>query len=241
MVAAKAKSQRRARGEILRFDDVLFRIPGSRESAAVAGSMALAADELTMILVSPEQGRTIADACAGIVEPQHGRVEFLGNCWTELSDGAVDSLRARIGRVFSRGNWLANLPMIDNILLPALHHSRRTLESLRDEALQLAVEFALPGIPLGLPHDFAVADLQRAACVRAFLGAPSLVVLEDPTDAIYPDGVQPLVNASRHIRDRGGAILWLTPEEDLWRDLTIPATRRYRLAGRELLEVKPRQ
>ena len=39
-------------------------------------------------------------------------------------------------------------------------------------------------------------DLQRAACVRAFLGTPDLVLLERPDEGVYPDIMPPLINAA---------------------------------------------
>ena len=46
-----------------------------------------------------------------------------------------------------------------------------------------------------------------------------------------------LINALREARNRGAAVMWLTSDKFIWRDESIPATRRYRLAGRQLREV----
>jgi len=40
------------------------------------------------------------------------------------------------------------------------------------EAAKLARMFGLPGLPRGRPAQMRLPDLQRAACVRAFLGTP---------------------------------------------------------------------
>jgi phospholipid/cholesterol/gamma-HCH transport system ATP-binding protein len=103
--------------------------------------------------------------------------------------------------------------------------------------VMLAEKFGLPGMPLGHPNDSLPVDLQRAACVRAFLGQPVLILLEEQNPGCFKEIMPDLINAIREARNRGAAVLWLTSDKFIWRDESIPATRRYRLAGRKLMEV----
>ena len=80
-------------------------------------------------------------------------------------------------------------------------------------------------------------DLKIAACIRAFLGRPSLVVLEDPTSGVHAEMAPPLINVIGEVRGAGAAVIWMISQDKIWRDHSIPATRRYRLAGRKLMEV----
>jgi phospholipid/cholesterol/gamma-HCH transport system ATP-binding protein len=81
------------------------------------------------------------------------------------------------------------------------------------------------------------ADLQRAACVRAFLGRPLLILLQEPTIGMASEILSPLIQAIRDARDRGAAVIWLTRKSAIWNDASIPATHRYRLVARKLMEV----
>jgi phospholipid/cholesterol/gamma-HCH transport system ATP-binding protein len=126
---------------------------------------------------------------------------------------------------------------MENILLPQRHHTRRSVRRLLDEAGGLAQQFGLPGVPLDLPGDIPAADLQRAACVRAFLGRPALIVLEEPTAGIYLEIISALMNAVREARERGAAVIWLTQKSLIWRDPTLPVSQRYRLVAGKLMEV----
>ena len=132
------------------------------------------------------------------------------------------------------------LNVLDNILLSARHHSRRDEDELLAEASALAASFGMPGVPLGMPDSATRIDLQRAACIRAFIGDPMLVILEDPTYGAGASLLRPLVNAIRVARNRGAAVLWFSPSAKIWRDRSIPVTRRYRMAGDELVEVVQR-
>jgi phospholipid/cholesterol/gamma-HCH transport system ATP-binding protein len=127
--------------------------------------------------------------------------------------------------------------LLENILLPQLHHTRREFAELRNEAVRLAEHFGLPGLPSGLPDDVMRTDHQRAACIRAFLGQPSLILLEEPTFGVYPEILPPLINAIRKACDRGCGVIWLTLEDQVWNDPLLPVTYRYRLTARKLMEV----
>jgi phospholipid/cholesterol/gamma-HCH transport system ATP-binding protein len=126
---------------------------------------------------------------------------------------------------------------MENILLPQRHHTRRSVRELREEAGGLAQQFGLPGVPLDLAGDIPVADLQRAACVRAFLGRPALILLEEPTAGIYLEIISALMNTVREARERGAAVIWLTRKNLIWNDQTLPVTQRYRLITGKLMEV----
>ena len=94
-----------------------------------------------------------------------------------------------------------------------------------------------PGFLWTWPVILPAADLQRAACVRAFLGRPALIVLEEPTAGIYLEIISALMNAVRAARERGAAVIWLTRKNLIWNDQTLPVTQRYRLVTGKLMEV----
>jgi phospholipid/cholesterol/gamma-HCH transport system ATP-binding protein len=223
---------------VLRFEEtaLMTETDGTTESDEL--SLSVYSGELVLIrLAQLEQTSTFADTCAGIIKPATGAVYFLGRNWPELPPDQANALRGRIGRVFRTGNWINHLALMENILLSQLHHTRRSVRQLRDEAGELAQQFGLPGVPLDLAGDIPAADLQRAACVRAFLGRPALVVLEEPTAGIYLEIISALMNAVRAARARGAAVIWLTRKNLIWNDQTLPVTQRYRLITGKLREV----
>ena len=202
------------------------------------GSIRADAGDLVLVQVADlHQAELWADLTVGLRAPSHGRVSVYGNDLSGLDTETCNWLRGRVGRVFSRGNWIDRLSLMDNILLSARHHSGRDDDDLKADASALAVSFHMPGIPLGTPDSCGRVDLQRAACVRAFLGDPLLVILEDPTYAAHTDLLKPLMDVIRTARNRGTAVLWFSPSSDIWRDRSIPVTRRYRMAGNELMEI----
>ncbi|MFZ0134228.1 MAG: ATP-binding cassette domain-containing protein [Desulfobacterales bacterium] len=226
------------RRTVLTVDQVTLFADGQRGGDYMTAHFDLYNGQLALArLENLGQTAILADVFSGLVPPHAGRVLFVGRDWQRSSDDMLNAMRGRIGRVFSSGNWLEGLSLVENILLPQLHHTRRPLPDLRGEAARLARQFGLPGLPLGAPDKYSRADLQRSACVRAFLGTPLLLLLEDPTFGLYPRIVPALVNAIRQVRNQGAAVVWMTLAEEVWRDTSIPADRLFRMAGRNLTEV----
>jgi phospholipid/cholesterol/gamma-HCH transport system ATP-binding protein len=190
-----------------------------------------------LMLVRLEAGHLslpLADVAEGLIEPAQGSVAFFGTRWTELSHAARLAARARIGRVFDEPGWISELDMDENIILSQQHHTRRPESAIRDEAAALARRFALPGLPQGKPSSMRAPDLRRAACVRAFLGEPELLILERPTTGVYPEIMPALMASLRTARARGAAILWMTEDWDVWNDPGIKPTLRCAMAGSQM-------
>ncbi|HYG89250.1 MAG TPA: organic solvent ABC transporter ATP-binding protein [Azospirillum sp.] len=199
--------------------------------------LALDAGELVLVDPGDEQHeRAIADAACGLVDPVFGAVRMLGRDWRRLSPDLANALRGRIGHGFRPGAWISYMSVIDNIMLAQLHHTTRPEAEIQDEAIRLSVAFGLPGVPTGLPSDCAPGDLARADLARAFMGSPALVILEGPP----ADLTGALVNMIRTVRDRGTAVVWFTPDPDLWHDRAIPASQRCRLRGSVIAAAKDR-
>jgi phospholipid/cholesterol/gamma-HCH transport system ATP-binding protein len=151
----------------------------------------------------------LADLCTGLIPLTSGRVRFLEYDWAAMPRSYAAALRGRIGRVFSTGGWIPFLDVASNVLLAQLHHGRERAEDLHNRAVDLACQFGLPGLPLERPGDLSARDLARAACVRAFLGSPALLLLESPAkDAA--DLTDALLGALAEARDGGTAAIWFT-------------------------------
>jgi phospholipid/cholesterol/gamma-HCH transport system ATP-binding protein len=205
-------------------------------------TLRLTAGQLAMIdTPNPEHATMLADLCTGLLPLANGAVRFLGRDWTGLPHEHVAAMRGRIGRIFGgTGGWIGFIDVETAVLLPRLHHTRRPAGLLRDEAAALARRFGLPGLPLERPNRVSAADLSRAACVRAFLGEPLLLVLESPARGQLDDLLPPLLDVLTAALDRGAAAVWLAPGDRVWRDASIPVTYRYRLREQGLVPMRLR-
>jgi phospholipid/cholesterol/gamma-HCH transport system ATP-binding protein len=203
--------------------------PGGTATAPI--TLSLGPGSFTVAdLRAPWRLAGFADAVVGLSAPRDGAILFQERDWMEVTADHAAAMRGRIGRHFSRDAWLPEIGIEDNILLAPLFHTRRPLRAVRDEAARLAAGFGLPGLPSGPPTRLSAGDRHRAGLTRAFLNTPDLVVLEEPT-ALDAELLLPsLITTIRQVRDRGGAVLWLTAGLPPGLARSLPVTQRFRLA-----------
>jgi phospholipid/cholesterol/gamma-HCH transport system ATP-binding protein len=180
----------------------------------------------------PAVARALIEICTGVAPLAAGRVRAFGQDWAQLSRPAAEALRGRIGIAPGDGGWLPHLSVEEGMLLPRLHHGGMPESDLRRQAEALARLFGLDGLPEGRPAELSRLDLARAACARAFLGEPALVLLESPLDMEVADRlVDPVLAALAPVRERGGAALWSTRSRRALEDPDFPASQRLHVPG----------
>jgi phospholipid/cholesterol/gamma-HCH transport system ATP-binding protein len=218
--------------DILRFHDMTIAPDREHELGISNVGLSLAPGALVVVLLEKEQVHVpLADAAEGLVSPVQGTITFLGEDWQTMAANRVAAQRGRIGRVFEGESWLGDLDVDQNITLAQRHHTRRPVTEIEQEATQLCRVFGLGGLLGGRPSNARWQDLQKAACVRAFLGAPILILLENPTVGIYADVIAPLIDTVRRARQRGAAVLWTTNDLQVWNHPGLNATARWRMLG----------
>ena len=220
---------------ILDFGDVTIESGANYEIGLSRSSFELGPGALLLLRIEREDERMpVADAAEGLVCPRQGSVKFRGEDWQAMSADHSAAQRGKIGRLFDDEGWISDLDVDQNIMLSQQHHTARSEDDILGEALGLARAFGLPGLPRGRPGTMRRWDLRKAACIRAFLGQPALVILEQPVRGVYADLTASLVNATKSARRRGAAVLWTVSDLKIWNHAGIRATARARMFGSEL-------
>lgn len=138
---------------------------------------------------------TLLNLLGGVMLPQKGTISIGGTEITGLSGPARDTFRADcIGFIFQQFNLVPYLGLIENVTLPCQFSERRrqqatTGKSLEAEAHRMLQTMqldttALAGRPVA---TLSVGQQQRVAAARALIGAPELIVADEPTSAIDAD------------------------------------------------------
>lgn len=186
----------------------------------------------------PRRASRFADLCSGLTPLASGQALCLGLDWQALAERRAWALRGRIGRVMQQGAWIDLFGADLNILLQQLHHTRTPTQDLVDEAIALSRRFGLPGLPSLPPSRLSTADRAKAACVRAFMGEPRLLLLEDPVEQETADMMTAFLAELTAARERGCGVIWFSREPDMWRGYNAEGTQRFRLLDEGLLPMK---
>ena len=184
------------------------------------------------------RGAAFADLCSGLSPLLSGTVRFLGRDWSTIPERHADALRGHIGRLFYQPLRPDTSDVASRVLLARLHHTRAPEATLRADAAALALRFGLPGLPAGPARQLAEPDLLRAACVRAFLGEPRLIILELPVAAQHDDLLTALLEVGAEARGRGATVVWLASAGPAVRDRSLRSTHRLRLSDAGLTAIR---
>lgn len=220
---------------ILKFGNVTVPASPHYETDLWNISFELNSGDLLLVRIERENERLpLADAAEGLVPATQGGVMFCGEDWQGMSADHAAAQRGKIGRLFEDEGWISDINVDQNIMLAQRHHTQRSEDEILEEALKFARLFGLPGLPRGRPGKVRRWDLRKAACIRAFLGQPTLIILEQPVRGVYADFMAPLLNAVQSARTHGAAVLWTVTDRQIWNHPGIHATTRAKMFGSEL-------
>ena len=184
----------RAKAATVEVDGIRFAWkPGQRDVVDIA-CFRVAAGERVFIEGPSGSGKsTLFSLLGGVVSPRQGTVRVLQTGLSGMPAHRRDRFRAdHIGFVFQMFNLVPYLSMLDNVTLPC-QFSRLRRERVRSQAESPEAEARrlLDRLGLDLPelHERPVTDLsigqqQRVAIARALIGAPELIMADEPTSSL---------------------------------------------------------
>lgn len=148
---------------------------------------------------------TLVNLVGGLTDPTEGRVWVDGKEVGGMSERQRARLRLNhIGFVFQAYNLLPVLTALENAEFPMMLRGVER-ETRREQVLELFEEIGLEGLHDRRPGALSGGQQQRVAVARAVLGAPALVLADEPTanlDTVASDAlldVMELLNRERSV------------------------------------------
>jgi putative ABC transport system ATP-binding protein len=198
---------------MLRLRDVSKSFEGPRRRTVLAGlDFDLAAGDYVAVMGESGVGKsTFLNLVAGLDQPDGGEILFAGENLAKLDDDRLTLLRRdHMGFVFQAFHVLPHLTLEQNIGLPLLLRgvaageiARRARDGLR--------EVGLAGREESYPRELSGGELQRVAIARALIGAPKLVLADEPTGNLDPENAALVLDLLKtRIRAQGAAGILVT-------------------------------
>lgn len=136
---------------------------------------------------------TLLSLLAGIIIPQSGHIEILGESFSKLDSKSRDKFRAdHIGYIFQAFNLIPYLNVIENVTLPCYFSKLRAQKvgnseiDYINEAKRLLKRVGLSDnqILSKKVNELSIGQQQRIAACRALIGGPELIIADEPTSSL---------------------------------------------------------
>lgn len=168
---------------------------------------------------------TLLALLTGVLTPSQGEITLLQQSLTNSSAGQRDRFRAdHIGYIFQLFNLLPYLSVLDNVTLPCRFSTRRYRRStqrqlsLDSEARRLLSSLGLKSETLLRRRvaDLSIGQQQRVAAARALIGAPELLIADEPTSSLDADNRANFIELMLRECERNGAtVLFVSHDQTL--------------------------
>jgi len=164
-----------------------YRWPGAAADTLAIDELSLLPGDTVFLRGPSGCGKsTLLSLAAGVVLPDAGEAQLLGQSWAGLGASARDRHRAaHLGYIFQQFNLLPYLSVLDNVRLPLRFSPARARRAGPGAAEALLERTGLPSTLWGQRADrLSVGQQQRVAAARALIGAPEVVIADEPTSAL---------------------------------------------------------
>ena len=143
----------------------------------------------------------------GLLKPDEGTIEVLGNRVDRLSGPPLDELRLRIGFLFQGGALFDSMTVHENLDFILERHSGVN-EAERKDRITEALEWVdLPTKGSSYPASLSGGQRKRIALARAIMLRPEILLCDEPTTGLDPVSVRRVSDLMVRLRERMGTTI----------------------------------
>ena len=154
---------------------------------------------------------TLMNIVYGLLSPDEGSISVDGKVVSINSP--LDALAAGIGMVHQHFMLIPVFTVAENIVLG--HEKTKgpgllDLEAARKEILRVSAEFNFDIDPDALVEDLPVGLQQRVEIIRALIYDAKVLILDEPTAVLTPQGTDELLRNMKKLKANGTSIVFIT-------------------------------
>ena len=200
----------------------LTKIYGEAETKVTAldnVSFSIKKGEFVLVVGSSGSGKSTLLNMVGLLDrPTEGRVLVDGFDTSDLTDNEISTFRnEKLGFVFQFANLLADLTVLENVLLPSQIQLNVTTH---DKAKEVLEKVGLGDQLFKRANKISGGQAQRAAIARGLVNNPAVVLADEPTgnlDSVTAKNIVELMK--RMARELGQTFIVVTHDRSQFGDV----------------------
>ncbi len=224
-----AGTQSAERAPAIELIDITKRVPGVLANDRV--SLTARHGEVHCLLGENGAGKsTLISILSGMLRPDSGSIRMDG---AEVAiRSPKDALRLGIGTVYQHSTLIPAITVLENLMLGG-RSLRLDREGARKRLAAMAAMLGIDVDPEARTGDLALGRQQQVEIISALWRGSRVLVLDEPTSMLTPQGVEELQKVLRRLKEQGTAVVFITHKlhEALAVGDRVSILRRGRLAG----------
>jgi phospholipid/cholesterol/gamma-HCH transport system ATP-binding protein len=178
-------------------------------------SLSVARGEVVALIGGSGSGKSVLlREIIGLLKPQSGHIELLGQSVLNSTAEQMNGLRRRFGVLFQDGALFSSLSVEDNVATPLFEHTDLPHATCR----QLArLKLSMAGLPADVakkqPSELSGGMRKRVALARALALDPELLFLDEPTSGLDPISARAFDSLIRLLADSLGLTVFLVTHD----------------------------
>ncbi|MGN0252442.1 MAG: ABC transporter ATP-binding protein [Oliverpabstia sp.] len=188
---------------------------GDAVSKALNGvSFTMEQGEFIAIMGASGSGKsTLLNVIATIDRPSSGSILLEGKNIAEMREQDLAAFRRdRLGFIFQEYNLLDTLTVGENIVL-SLNLQKRPVMETQELLREVSASLEITDQLAKFPRQLSGGQRQRAACARALITRPALVLADEPTGALDSANTKSLMNTFMMMNQNLGSTILLVTHD----------------------------
>jgi ABC-type uncharacterized transport system ATPase subunit len=172
-------------------------------------NLAIRAGEVHCLLGENGAGKsTLMSVLSGMTQPDAGRIRIGGN------DVRIDSPRSAlalgVGMVYQHSTLVPALSVLENLLLGEGGGVRLDTDGGEARLAEIAATLGVQVDPATRTGDLSLGEQQQVEIIKALWRGSNVLILDEPTSMLTPEGVAELQKVLIRLKEAGVALVFIT-------------------------------
>ncbi|WP_374541707.1 ABC transporter ATP-binding protein [Flavobacterium sp.] len=160
--------------------------------------------ESLVVMGKSGSGKSVMIKCLiGLVQPDSGKIQVMGQDMTLLEQEQLDEIRTEIGFLFQGSALYDSMSVRENLEFPLRRHTKKfgkikdatpmVLEVLKSVGLEKAIDL--------MPNELSGGMKRRIALARTLILKPKIILYDEPTTGLDPITSKEIIQLMKSVQE----------------------------------------